>query len=123
MAVAHIQPLTDTSEMVELFKPQGLYLKPEARINISVTLPHLKDPGQSISNWDLMERIKKLVFPVVFHSIRVAKGTIEFVRFEAEVSNKEVLKKVIKQLDNSTIKVSNVLENAFILFWGVKWGS
>ena len=64
-----IQALKDTTELVELYEPLGLYLKPLARINITVKLPSLKDPGQAISNWDLMERIKKLIHPLHFSSI------------------------------------------------------
>jgi arginine/serine-rich splicing factor 17 len=91
---SNMQQLRDTSELVEFFKPQCLYLKPIARVNITVTLPQLKNPGQAISNWDLMERIKKLCRPTEFDSIRVTKSTIEFVRFEADVDNKVELAKV-----------------------------
>ena len=44
---------TDTSDAVELFEHQGLWLKPIARINVSVQLPQLKTPGKSISNWEV----------------------------------------------------------------------
>ncbi len=105
-----ISALTDTTELVELFQPMGLYLKPIARMNVTVKLPLLKDPGQSISNWDLMERIKKLIFPLHFSSIKVSKSTMEFVRFEAEVNNKEALKKALKILDNAALKVIGFYE-------------
>ena len=44
---------TDTSDAVELFEQQGLWLKPIARVNVSVQLPQLKTPGKSISNWEV----------------------------------------------------------------------
>ncbi len=44
---------TDTSDAVELFEPQGLWLKPIAKVNVSVQLPQLKSPGKSISNWEV----------------------------------------------------------------------
>ena len=40
--MAAISALKDTTEMVELAKWAGLYLKPQARLNISVALPQLK---------------------------------------------------------------------------------
>uniref|UniRef100_A0A914XQ91 Uncharacterized protein n=1 Tax=Plectus sambesii TaxID=2011161 RepID=A0A914XQ91_9BILA len=106
-----ITPLADTSDLVELYKPLKLFLKPTARVNISVALPQLKDPGQSISNWDLMERIKKMVHPIQFAAIKVAKSTIEFVRFEADVDNRQLMNKVIKTLDGSAIKVIGFYES------------
>ena len=44
---------TDTSDAVELFEHQGLWLKPIAKVNVSVQLPQLKTPGKSISNWEV----------------------------------------------------------------------
>lgn len=90
---------------MELSKPLGLYLKPIARLNVSVQLPSLKEPGKSISNWDLMEKLKKIIRPYQFTSIKVAKSTLEFVRFEAEVDNWAILQSVVSLLDNSTMKI------------------
>ena len=63
---------TDTSEAVELFEPQGLYLKPIARLNVSVQLPQIKSPGLSISNWEVMEKLKKMIKPDHFLLIKVS---------------------------------------------------
>lgn len=57
----------------------GLYLKPFARLNISICLPKLKQPGQSISNWDLMEKIRKAIKPIEVN-------TCLFYRFEIKYS-------------------------------------
>lgn len=100
-----IHQLSDSGELVELFKSQGLYLKPVARLHISIQLPQLKDPSQSISNWDLMERLKKMVRPHEFASLKVQKSTIEFVRFEAECDNRTILTLIIEKLEGSTIKI------------------
>ena len=64
---------------------QGLFLKPIARLNISVQLPHLTEPGKTISNWEVMEKMKGMAKPDSFTMIKVAKSTMDFVRFEAEV--------------------------------------
>uniref|UniRef100_A0A915PG22 RRM domain-containing protein n=1 Tax=Setaria digitata TaxID=48799 RepID=A0A915PG22_9BILA len=51
-------------ELEPLCASMGLYVKPSARMTVTVCLPPLKQPGQSISNWDLMEKIKKAVCPI-----------------------------------------------------------
>ncbi|XP_067841827.1 A-kinase anchor protein 17A-like [Heptranchias perlo] len=96
----------DTSEAVELFAPQGLYLKPIAKLTISVSLPQLKQPGKSISNWEVMERLKCMVHPEQFATLRVSKSTMDFVRFEGEVENKNMVKTFLSKLDAKTIKLS-----------------
>ena len=74
------QSCNDTSDAVELFGPQQLYLKPVARLNISVQLPQLKQPGKTISNWEVMERLKNMVRPTEFIVLKVSKSTLEFIR-------------------------------------------
>lgn len=100
----------DTSDAIELFNPQGLYLKPIARLNISVQLPQLKSPGSSISNWEVMEKLKKMIKPDQFLVLKVVKSTLEFVRFEGEVENKSKLKLYISQLEGKVIKLSGFSE-------------
>ena len=86
---------SDTSEAVELLEAQGLYLKPVAKLNISVQLPQLKSPGSSISNWEVMEKLKKMIKPDTFLVLKVI--------FRA------VLKKwVLKFTTVSNIRVSRV---------------
>ncbi|VDK69844.1 unnamed protein product [Anisakis simplex] len=96
------------NDLEPFYEPLGLYIRPCARLNISLTLPPLKQPGQSISNWDLMEKIKKAIVPVQLvqwairihllslqlSSIRVTLSTMEMVRFEAELPNRKMLHKV-----------------------------
>ncbi|XP_041055015.1 A-kinase anchor protein 17A-like [Carcharodon carcharias] len=96
----------DTSEAVELFAPQGLFLKPIAKLTLSVSLPQLKQPGKSISNWEVMERLKYMVHPEQFATLRVSKSTMDFVRFEGEVENKNMVKAFLSKLDAKTIKLS-----------------
>lgn len=75
------QTCTDTSDALELFVPQQLYLKPLAKLNISVQLPQLKLPGKTISNWEVMEKLKNMVKPVNFTVLKVSKSTLEFIRY------------------------------------------
>jgi len=62
---------SDTSDAVELLEAHGLYVKPVAKLNISVQLPQLKSPGASISNWEVMEKLKKMIKPDTFLVLKV----------------------------------------------------
>ncbi|KAM6181065.1 A-kinase anchor protein 17A-like [Erethizon dorsatum] len=104
MAVATI--VHDTSEAVELCPSYGLYLKPITKMTISVALPQLQQPGKSISNWEVMERLKDMVHNHQFSTLRISKSTMDFIRFEGEVENKSLVKSFLACLDGKTIKLS-----------------
>ncbi|XP_062982399.1 A-kinase anchor protein 17A [Elgaria multicarinata webbii] len=104
MAAATI--VHDTSEAVELCGPYGLHLKPITKMTISVALPQLKQPGKSISNWEVMERLKGMVQTHQFSTLRISKSTMDFIRFEGEVENKSLVKSFLACLDGKTIKLS-----------------
>ncbi|KAL4687961.1 hypothetical protein H8957_004745 [Semnopithecus entellus] len=104
MAAATI--VHDTSEAVELCPAYGLYLKPITKMTISVALPQLKQPGKSISNWEVMERLKGMVHNHQFSTLRISKSTMDFIRFEGEVENKSLVKSFLACLDGKTIKLS-----------------
>lgn len=96
----------DTSEAVCLSADYNLYLKPIVKMTISVALPQLKLPGKSISNWEVMERVKAMVAPEQFSALRISKSTMDFIRFEGEVENKTVVKNLLARLDGKSIKLS-----------------
>lgn len=96
----------DTTEAVCFSSEHNLYLKPIAKMTISVALPQLKLPGKSISNWEVMERIKAMVAPEQFSALRISKSTMDFIRFEGEVENKTVVKSLLSRLDGKSIKLS-----------------
>ncbi|XP_077436468.1 A-kinase anchor protein 17A [Vanacampus margaritifer] len=96
----------DTTEAVCLSAEHNVYLKPIAKMTVSVTLPQLKLPGKSISNWEVMERVKAMVVPDQFAALRVSKSTMDFIRFEGEVENKTVVKSLLSRLDGKSIKLS-----------------
>jgi len=106
----------DTSEAVPLYSSLGLFLKPIAKINISVQLPQLKTAGSSISNWEVMEKLKRMIKPDNFLVLKVVKSTLEFVRFEGEVENKSKLVVHIGNLDAKTIKLSGFSEALKVIF-------
>ena len=111
LAAAGATVCTDSSDAVELFKPFGLYLKPIARLNVSVQLPQLKEAGKSISNWEVMERIKHMIKPHAFTSLKIVKSTMEFIRFEGESENKLDIPTMIAKLEGKTIKLSGFPEH------------
>uniref|UniRef100_A0A7I4YB77 RRM domain-containing protein n=1 Tax=Haemonchus contortus TaxID=6289 RepID=A0A7I4YB77_HAECO len=83
-----------------------LFLSPLSRIEITIKLPKFTIPGQSISNWDLMERLKKGVAPIQFASIRVTESSLEAVTLEADLTTRKIMKQAIKILETLTVKVS-----------------
>ncbi|XP_029968363.1 A-kinase anchor protein 17A [Salarias fasciatus] len=96
----------DTTEAVCLSSEYNVYLKPIAKMTVSVALPQLKLPGKSISNWEVMERVKAMVAPDQFSALRISKSTMDFIRFEGEVENKTVVKSLLGRLDGKSIKLS-----------------
>jgi len=105
-----IQTCNDTKDCVDLFRPQGLYLKPIAKINVSVQLPQLKKAGAKISNWEVMEKVKEMARPYTFPVFKVSKSSLEFIRFESEIENYSSMENVLAKLDMKTIKLSGFTE-------------
>ncbi|XP_021485277.1 A-kinase anchor protein 17A-like isoform X2 [Meriones unguiculatus] len=105
MAAATI--VHDPSEAVPLCPALGLYLKPITRMSISVALPPLTPPGKSISNWEVMERLRALApAHAQFSVLRIAKSTLDFVRFEGELEQRALVRPVLACLDGRTLKLS-----------------
>nr|CAD7396227.1 unnamed protein product [Timema cristinae] len=104
------QTCSDIVDAVPLSASQRLYLKPIARFNISVQLPQTKRPGKTISNWEVMEKMKSMITPEEFTVLKVSKSTLEFIRFECEIENKSQLSNVIVRLDGRTIKLAGFPE-------------
>ncbi|XP_055500020.1 A-kinase anchor protein 17B-like [Leucoraja erinacea] len=100
--------LFDTSDAVELFAPQCLFLKPIARLAISVMLPGSTASPKLISNWELMETLKKMAHPEQITSLKVSRHTMEFIRFEAEVENKNLVRTVWERFNNKMIRVNGI---------------
>ncbi|XP_046380469.1 A-kinase anchor protein 17A-like [Haliotis rufescens] len=96
----------DTSEAVELHEPMKIYLKPIAKLNVCVQLPQLKTPGKSISNWEVMEKVKHMIRPEIFITLKIVKSSLEFIRLEGEIENKGKIKLLIAKLDGKAIKLS-----------------
>ncbi|CAK1542356.1 unnamed protein product [Leptosia nina] len=105
-----IQVCRDTSDAVALYLPQRLYLKPFAKLNISVQLPTHKVHGKSISNWELMEKLRKMIQPDGFSMLKVSKHSSEVIRFEAELENRAKLERVISRLEDRVVQLNDFPE-------------
>lgn len=70
----NIQAIDDVADCVPLYLPHSLYLKPIARLNVSVALPS-KITGKSISNFEIMERMRSIILPDRFSVLRVSWST------------------------------------------------
>uniref|UniRef100_A0A0K0DJN3 RRM domain-containing protein n=1 Tax=Angiostrongylus cantonensis TaxID=6313 RepID=A0A0K0DJN3_ANGCA len=88
------------AEVVSFCPELELYLSPLSRVEINIKLPKFTIPGQSISNWDLMERLKKGVAPIQVSSLFNFR-----LRNIQRVINSVVLQ-AIKILESMTVKVS-----------------
>lgn len=93
----------DISDTVPLFPVKGLFFKPISRIHVSVHYPQLKQTlpkgGKTVSSWEIMEKLKALLSPDKFISIRVVKNTLEFIRFEGDLENRNVMKAIMGRLE------------------------
>lgn len=67
----NIQTIRNVEDCKALYLPHSLYLKPVAKIHMSVALPSAIT-GKTISNWDVMEKLRNLVLPDTFSVLRVS---------------------------------------------------
>lgn len=103
----NIRVCRDTSDAVALYLPQRLYLKAFAEINICIQLPPHKVHNKSISNWELMEKLRKMIQPDGFSIIKVSKHSSETIRFDAELENRNKLERVLARLEDRVIQLNN----------------
>ncbi|XP_075040384.1 A-kinase anchor protein 17B-like [Mixophyes fleayi] len=101
-------PVYDDSEAVELNAAYRLYIKPKAKLIISVILPEDTDPCRPISNWDILEQLKCLVAPDHFSSLRVSRSTREFIRIEGETDTKLLSHIFCEKLNGHNLQISSI---------------
>ena len=91
------------------YQPTGLFLKPDAKISLDVKLPEIRDSG-SISNWEVMEKIKALSKPEEFQTLRVVNYSREKIQFEGEFDTLRAMRKVVLLLNHKSMKLSGFSE-------------
>ena len=100
----------DFTDVRKIHPELDLFLKPIARINITVNLPKVKVAGQTISNWELQVKLKDLCAPLILKSFSLARSTNEYIKFDVEVGNKTLIKSYIKALNSKAIKLPGYSE-------------
>lgn len=96
------------TDAVPLFLRRNLYLKPIAKLLITVELPHFKKLiGKSISTLEVLEKLKELIKPYEFVHTKVITSTISLIEFEAEADTKSKLKEILRKTENKVLKLKN----------------
>ena len=85
-----------------------MYLKPIARINISVPIPPtMRAPGANLSSWEIMDKMRELILPDEFVFLRLLKSSGEVYRFEGELESKTIARSCLTRLDNASIRMES----------------
>uniref|UniRef100_A0A8C5RI78 RRM domain-containing protein n=1 Tax=Laticauda laticaudata TaxID=8630 RepID=A0A8C5RI78_LATLA len=100
----------DPSEATELCASQQLYLKPVAKLTISVVLPEHTGSTRAFSKWEVMDKLKNMISPDQFSSVKVSKSTKAFVRFEGEAETKRLVSILKEKLHGQRIKLNGFKE-------------
>ena len=90
---------------ISLYPSGGLYLKSISDITIEVRLPEIRNPGVTVSNWEIMEKIKEKSQPEEYQSLRVTVSARELIKFTGELESVKALRKVVLLLNAKTIKL------------------
>ncbi|KAG8510631.1 A-kinase anchor protein 17B [Galemys pyrenaicus] len=98
----------DNSEATELCAAQHLYLKPIAKLMISVLLPETTEPVRPFSNWEVLDQLKSLICPDQFTTVRLSKSTKDFIRFEGEAETRSLVQILKAKLHGKIIKLNGL---------------
>uniref|UniRef100_A0A4X1TD83 RRM domain-containing protein n=1 Tax=Sus scrofa TaxID=9823 RepID=A0A4X1TD83_PIG len=98
----------DNSEATELCAAQHLYLKPIAKLMISVLLPESTEPVRPFSNWEVLDQLKSLICPDQFTTVRLSKSTKDFIRFEGEAETRSLVQILKAKLHGKLIKLNGL---------------
>ncbi|CAF3819281.1 unnamed protein product [Rotaria sordida] len=106
--MSNITQCKDLSERVDLCEALRMYLKPIARINISVPIPPtMRVAGSTMSTWEIMDKIRELILPDDFVFLRLLKSAGELYRFEGELESKSIARSCLTRLDNTLIRMES----------------
>ncbi|XP_041075506.1 A-kinase anchor protein 17B-like isoform X2 [Polyodon spathula] len=105
----------DSSEAVELCLDRCLYLKPIAKLAITVMLPESREASKTVSNWEVIARLKQMAQPHQFNSIRLSRSTMEFLRFEGELETKSLVHTLQAKLHQKTVAIQGFSDGLRVL--------
>lgn len=80
-------------------------MKTVSHITIEVRLPEIRNPGVTVSNWEIMERIKEQSKPEQYQTLRVELSSRELIRFSGEFESVRALRKAVLLLNGKSIKL------------------
>lgn len=80
-----INTVEDATEAVEFNSLRNLFLLPIRRISIIAILPKNVKASRFVSNWEIMEKLKQLIKPDFFLTLKVVKNDSEFICLEGEL--------------------------------------
>ncbi|KPU80470.1 uncharacterized protein Dana_GF18655, isoform C [Drosophila ananassae] len=106
----NIQTIENVTDCTPLYLPHSLYLKPVAKMQISVSLPPIKS-GKSVSNLEIMDKLSTELKPDKFLLLKVSKSTVNTIRFEAELDERKRLRLAIQRLDGISLRLSGFSES------------
>lgn len=90
---------------LELCPSLGLFLVPQKKVTVAVFLPTARTVGPSISNWDMMEKLRQGAQPEEFVSLRVEHSSRERINFIGELASLRALRKVVLLLNGKTMRM------------------
>ncbi|CAH8469905.1 unnamed protein product [Heterobilharzia americana] len=104
------------SELSDFCPALNLYLKPIARVCITVQIPLLHDTSgqlKSFTTWEIIEKIRQLCPGILAPStvMKVVHTTLEFVRFSVDLECKSDVRRVVTSLESQFIKLSGFPQN------------
>ncbi|XP_050632092.1 LOW QUALITY PROTEIN: A-kinase anchor protein 17B-like [Macaca thibetana thibetana] len=98
----------DNSEATELCAAQHLYLKPIAKLLISILLPGSLEPVRPFSNWEVLDQLKSLICPDQFTTVWLSNSTEDFIRFEGEAETRSLVQILKAKLHGKIIKLNGL---------------
>ncbi|XP_037765612.1 A-kinase anchor protein 17B isoform X3 [Chelonia mydas] len=105
----------DNSEAMELCASQHLYLKPVAKLTINVVFPEHTESTRSFSKWEVMDKLKNMICPDQFTTVRVSKSTKDFIRFEGEAETKRLILTLKEKLHGKVIKLNGFKDDLKVM--------
>ncbi|XP_020813119.1 A-kinase anchor protein 17A isoform X1 [Drosophila serrata] len=106
----NIQTIENVSDCTPLYLPHSLYLKPVAKMQISVSLPAIKS-GKSVSNLEIIDKLGVELKPDKFLLLKVSKSTVNTIRLEAELDDRKRLRLAIQRLDGVSLRITGFSES------------
>lgn len=67
-----MQTIQNAADLVLLYQPLNLYLKPSSNLTITITFPTNIAAGKAISNFDVMDKLRQMILPDSFSILKVS---------------------------------------------------